>query len=236
MGVFLRPNLNLIRQRKVAIMNLFKLAIELEKHLREKGVEFTEEGYPIFTEDMLLKDMPEGVCPISQTYYVKDKSKYLLVSFSNDENIYKKLMSLQNDVDVYLQYKGFGGFDLSPRINWDVNLQKFNLLLSKLADAFLAVNGVKLMPNFRTGCLDTFGVLSIYPPNTWYSVGALGCGRGRIKINEMYLRTKLVVANPDMLIYYGKLKPEYAQILEEYGVHYKVFTDFQRLSRRKEVA
>lgn len=217
-------------------MNLFKLAIELEKHLREKGVEFTEEGYPIFTEDMLLKDMPEGVCPISQTYYVKDKSKYLLVSFSNDENIYKKLMSLQNDVDVYLQYKGFGGFDLSPRINWDVNLQKFNLLLSKLADAFLAVNGVKLMPNFRTGCLDTFGVLSIYPPNTWYSVGALGCGRGRIKINEMYLRTKLVVANPDMLIYYGKLKPEYAQILEEYGVHYKVFTDFQRLSRRKEVA
>ena len=52
----------------------------------------------------------------------------------------------------------------------------------------------------------------------------------------MYLRTKLVVTNPDMLIYYGKLKPEYAQILEDYGVNYKVFTDFQRLSRRKEVA
>ena len=217
-------------------MNLFKLAIELEEYLRKRGVEFTEEGYPIFTEDMLLKDMPEGVCPIGQTYYVKDRSKYLLVSFSNDENIYKKLISLQNDVDEYLQYKGFGGFDLSPRINWDVNLQKFNLLLSKLADAFLAVNGVKLTPNFRAGCLDTFEVLSIYPPNTWYSVGALGCGRGRIKINEMYLRAKLVVTNPDMLIYYGKLKPEYAQILEEYGVHYKVFTDFQRLSRRKEVA
>ena len=217
-------------------MNLFKLAIELEEYLRERGVEFTEEGYPVFTEDMLLKEMPEGVCPIGQTYYVKDRSKYLLVSFSNDENIYKKLISLQNDVDDYLQYKGFGGFDLSPRINWDVNLQKFNLLLSKLADAFLAVNGVKLMPNFRTGCLDTFEVLSIYPPNTWYSVGALGCGRGRIKINEMYLRTKLVVTNPDMLIYYGKLKPEYAQILEDYGVDYKVFTDFQRLSRRKEVA
>ncbi|WP_155895234.1 hypothetical protein [Lachnospira multipara] len=33
----------------------------------------------------------------------------------------------------------------------------------------------------------------------------------------------------------GKLKPEYAHILDEYGVQYKVFTDFQRLSRRKEV-
>lgn len=51
----------------------------------------------------------------------------------------------------------------------------------------------------------------------------------------MYLRTKLIVTNPNMFIYYGKLKPEYAHILDEYGVQYKVFTDFQRLSRRKEV-
>lgn len=217
-------------------MNLIKLAAELQEYLVEKNVKFTDEGYPIFTEDMLLKEIPEGVCPIGQTYYVKDKSRYLLVSFSNDENIYKKLKSLKNDVDDYLQYKGFGGFDLSPRINWDVNLQRFNLLLSKLADAFLAVNGVKLLPNFRTGCLETFDVLSIYPSNTWYSVGTLGCGRGKIKINSMYLRTKLLVTNPDMLIFYGKLKPEYAQILEEYGIAYKVFTDFQRISRKKEVA
>lgn len=162
--------------------------------------------------------------------------EYLLVAFSNDENIYKRLKTLREDLGKYLQYKGFGGFDLSPRIQWDVNLQRFNLLLNKLADAFLAVNGVKLLPNFRTGCLDTFDVLAIYPPNTWYSVGLLGCSRGRVKINSMYLRTKLLVTNPDMLIFYGKLKPEYAYILDEYGVKYKVFTDFQRLSRRKEIA
>ena len=217
-------------------MNLFKLANDLQEYLLAKGVNFSKEGYPIFTEDMLLKEIPQGVCPIGQTYYVKDKRNYLLVSFSNDENIYKKLNTLMNDVDEYLQYWGFGGFDLSPRINWDINLQKFNLLLSKLADAFLAINGVKLMPNFRTGCLDTIDVLSIYPQHTWYSVGALGCGRGRIKINEMYLRTKLLVSDPDMLIYYGKLKTEYAEILNDFGVPYKVFTDFQRLSRGKGVA
>ena len=38
-------------------MNLFKLAEKLNIYLLEKGVEFTEEGYPIFTEDMLLKEM-----------------------------------------------------------------------------------------------------------------------------------------------------------------------------------
>lgn len=217
-------------------MNLFKLAEKLNIYLLEKGVEFTEEGYPIFTEDMLLKEIPKGVCPIGYTYIAKEKSEYLLVTFSDDKNIYKKLMSLQDDIDKYLMYKGFGGFDLSPRINWDLNLQKFNLLLSKLADAYLAINGVKIMPNFRTGCFETFDVLSIYPPNTWYSVGALGCGKGRIKINKLYLRTKLLCTNPGMLLYYGKLKKEYSDIIEEFGVPYKVFTDHQRISRNKEVA
>ena len=217
-------------------MNLINLALELHDYLEKHGMEFTEEGYPIFKEDMLLKQVPEGVCPICQTYYVKNKKGYLLVSFSNDKNIYKKLLTLFKDIEWYKQFLGFGGFDLSPRINWDIHLQKFNLLLSKLADAVLAVNGVKIMPNFRAGCLKTFNIYDIYPQNTWFAVGALGCGKGRIKINEMYLRTKLILTNPDMLIYYGKLKPEYIRILEEYGVTYKVFTDFQRVSRGKEVA
>uniref|UniRef100_I5AT24 Uncharacterized protein n=1 Tax=Eubacterium cellulosolvens (strain ATCC 43171 / JCM 9499 / 6) TaxID=633697 RepID=I5AT24_EUBC6 len=217
-------------------MHLIRLAEELEDYVRDKGVEFTEDGYPIFTEEMLLKEMPEGLCPIGNTYYVKDKSKYLLVSFCNDEIIYKKLFSLKNNIDSYREYMGFGGFDLSPRINADVNMQRFNLLLNKLADAYLALNGVKIMPNFRTGCNETFGVLSVYPKNSWYCVGALGCGKGRIKINDFYLRQKLIITNPDMLIYYGKVKPEYASVIEEFGVHYKVFADFQRVSRGKKVA
>jgi hypothetical protein len=160
----------------------------------------------------------------------------LLVSFSNDENIYKRLLSLKEDVSIYKRYLGFGGFDLSPRINWDINLQKFNIVLNMMANVFLALNGVKIMPNFRTGCLDTMEILQCYPKNTWFTVGTLGCAQGRIKINEMYLRTKLILTNPDMLIYYGKLKPEYRKILEEFGVGYKVFADFQRVSRGKEAA
>ena len=217
-------------------MDLFRLANELYTYLIAAGVEFTDEGYPVFTDDMLLREMPEQVLPIRQTYAAKDKKKVLLVSFSNDKNIYKKFLSLKDDISFYKQFLGFGGFDLSPRINWDIKLQKFNIVLNLMGNAFLAVNGVKIMPNFRTGCLETMSVLSCYPPNAWFTVGALGCASGHVKINKMYLRTKLLLTNPDMLLYYGKLKTEYSEILEEYGVPYKVFLDFQRDSRSKKGA
>lgn len=217
-------------------MDLFNLANDLYVYLKDKGINFTVEGYPIITEDMILKEMPDEVCRIGKTNLVKSKNRALLVSFGNDEEVYKWLFSLNKMVDYAGEYLAFGGFDLSPRINWDMNLQKFNILLNRLADAFLAVNGIKLMPNFRTGCLDTIGVLDSYPKHAWYAVGALGCARGNIKINQMYLGTKILIANPDMLIYYGKLRNEYVEILDGFGIPYKVFPDYQRMSRGKEVA
>lgn len=129
-------------------MNLFKLAEKLNIYLLEKGVEFTEEGYPIFTEDMLLKEIPKGVCPIGYTYIAKEKSEYLLVTFSDDKNIYKKLMSLQDDIDKYLMYKGFGCIfrlngTASPRQRKGCPLQTGSLLLanSGYACSFHSVQG-----------------------------------------------------------------------------------------------
>ena len=223
------------RKDSLAIMKIIKFAEELYQELVDSGIEFSEEGYPIITEDMLLKELPEQILPFGQTYAAKDKSKTLLVSFCNDEIVYKKLLSLKNDVSEYQKYLGFGGFDLSPRINWDIHLQRFNIALNMMADVYLAIHGVKLMPNFRTGCLSTMNVLLHYPRNTWFTVGALGCARGRVKLNTLYLCTKLLLCNPDMLVYYGKLKAEYATILDDYGVDYVVYPDFQRVSRRKEV-
>jgi hypothetical protein len=216
-------------------MDLINIANNLYQYLLANGITFTNEGYPIISKEMLLRDMPEYIIPLGQTYAAKDKSKTLLVSFFNDTVIYKSLLSLTKDIPKYKEYLGFGGFDLSPRINWDINLQKFNILINKLADAYLAVNGVKIMPNFRTGSLNTFDVLSTYPANSWFTVGALGCSNGHYSLNELYLREKIIITNPNMLLYYGKLLPIYQNIIDEFGIDYKVFPDFQRVSR-KEVA
>ena len=214
-------------------INLFEFCEKLKLELESYGVEFSDDGYPIFTEDMLLKKMPQYVTPIGHTYGALDKSKTLLVLFSNDENIYKRLENLNKDIPKYKEYLGVAGFDLSPRINWDIKLQKFNILINMMVGAYLAVHGVKIMPNFRIGCLETVDVLTHYPKHSWFAVGALGCAKGHVKLNKMYLSTKIIITNPDMLIYYGILRPEYENILKEMNIPYRVFADFQRVSRER---
>ncbi len=214
-------------------MDLIELAQDLYDYLVQHNVQFTDDGYPIFTDNMLLREIPEEVLPYDFKFAAKNKKKTILVTYANDEHVYKRLLSLKQDIDVYRQYMGVAGFDLSPRISWDLNLQKFNILLNMMADVYLALNGIKIMPNFRTGSLKTMDILQCYPKNCWFMVGSLGCAKGHVQINEMYLRTKIILTNPDMLIYYGILKSEYKQILEETGINYKVFEDFQSKSRRK---
>ena len=216
-------------------MKLFELANNLTNYLKAEGILFTENGYPIFTEDMLLKEIPEQILPFRQAYASKDKSRTLLVSFSKNEDIYPRLFSLDKDIPKYKQFLGVGGFDLSPRINWPIELQRFNLLLSRLADAYLAIHGIKIMPNFRTGNFETFDVLQTYPTDCCYVVGSLGCAKGNVEVNKIYLRTKLILTNPHMLIYYGKLHEEYIKILNEFLIPYRRFPDFQSVSRGKEI-
>lgn len=58
-------------------INLFEFAADLQNELKNSGIVFSDDGYPIFTEDMLLKEEPTYVLPIGQTYAVIDKSKTL---------------------------------------------------------------------------------------------------------------------------------------------------------------
>ena len=212
-------------------MDLTHLALKLYAYLKQKGINFNDEGYPIFSREMLLNDAPKYVLPIGHTS-VKDKKNALLVFFSNDQNIYKRLLRLEQDLSFYKQFYGVSGFDLSPRINWNVRLQKFNILLSMMATAYLAVNGIKVMPNFRTGCIQTLPVLNCYPANSTYIAGTIGCSRGYIDINEMHLRFKLILSNPRQLIFYGTLKEQYSKLLKEFGIKHKCYLDFNRYSRK----
>lgn len=106
------------------------------------------------------------------------------------------------------------------------------LYLNKLLDAYVALNGVKVLPNFRiAGELSSLNVLRIYPPNSWFAVGTLGCDRNEV-LNSTLLRYKLIFARPALLIIYGKLKDVYRQILEDFGVKYIVFEDYHSRCRK----
>ena len=213
-------------------MDLFALADKLFNYLSSRGICFTEDGYPIFPEDILLQDIPQEVIPVRQRYAVKEKGTTVLCLFDRDEYLYRRLLHLEDDIGLYRQYMGVGGFDLSPRVGWNITRQRFNILLNQMAAVYLGLQGIKILPNFRTGDIRTFKSLNAYPPGQIFLVGSLGCARGYLHLNEMYLRTKCMITRPKMLLYYGVLRREYRAILEEIGTPYQIYEDFRKRSYR----
>lgn len=126
---------------------------------------------------------------------------------------------------------GVCGFDLSPNIAWPVEQQLFNILLSQLYTAYLAVNGVKVIPNWRIGNLNTLKALNSYPRGIQFAAGALGSCRMEKSFGIPYMKAKIMVSNPSRLLIYGKLAYEYSRELREAGISYVQYDDV--MSKRR---
>lgn len=218
-------------------MNLFKIAENLQKSLSNAGIKFTGDGYPILPKEMILQEYPDEMVPFEHRNACKNPQKTVLTHFANDESLYRRLRHLDEDIKIFKPYMGATGFDLSPRLDWNTEQQKFNLLMNQMVNAYRAIHGVKILPNFRIGDMTTISALDSFPQNGIYAVGTLGCSKGYAFINSTYLRAKLLYKRPDGLLIYGKLMPQYRAILDEFGIPYRVYEDFRSACfHRKEVA
>lgn len=217
--------------------NLLKLSDKLYTYLLDNGIRFNEYGYPIVPRYMFLNEYPEEIIPFfCRNQATHPKNRTVLCSYSNDNRIYPRLSKIHEDIEIYREYMGICGFDLSPRINWDIDLQKFNILLSQMATVYLGLHGIKFFPNFRVGSWETINALSSYPHNSVFSVGTLGCAKGLTNFNIAYMKAKMYYALPKSLLIYGSLKSDYQTVLNEMNVEYKIYTDFQKTSRKRKKA
>jgi len=179
---------------------------------------------------VILEGPPTLIEPIQRIRCCKKPNENLLSSFSDDLFIKRRLQRIFEEINLYGLFKGFGGFDLSPRIRWTFQQQKFNIWLSQLATAFVALSGQKIIPNFRIGNLQTLFALESYPKNIPYVVGTLGCSKKMRPLHEFIFKTKLLIARPSHLTIYGPLRTEYEKLMLEQGVEYNVVTDFRTRS------
>ncbi len=200
---------------------------KLYNQVKEYGIKFNKYNYPIFPEEFILREIPEDILPYEHRKAAKNKQKTIVCFFAEDEQLYKNFKNLETVAENCSEYMGIAGFDLSPCVYWDIKQQKLNILLSQLVTLRIAISGVKILPNFRIGDLNTIQALSSYPNNTIYSVGSLGCSKRVSKFNPIQFRAKLIYARPQGLIYYGKLLEPYQIMLDELGIKYKVFADFR---------
>lgn len=98
-----------------------------------------------------------------------------------------------------------------------------------MATVYLALHGIKIIPNFRIGSLEeTISSLEVYPPSSPFAVGALGCYKRKITMeNLLYLKIKLLCTCPSIIYIYGKLEQPVLEMIDDFGVPYKIFPDFK---------
>ena len=102
--------------------DLYKIAEYLYEYLIRHGIRFNNHGYPVIPEKYILKDEPEAIFPYTHRLACDDKSKTVICHFENDERLYPRLDTLKEDVEKLKGFMGVGGFDLSPRREFDRSL------------------------------------------------------------------------------------------------------------------
>lgn len=214
-------------------INLIEIADELFIELKRCGVSFTEDGFPLFTRDMLLDDIPEDIIPYKKIKSTTGKADKVICFFQEDELLYPRLISLEHDIPLFREYLGVCGLDLSPNIFRPIEQQFFNILLNQLYTAYLAVNGIKIIPNWSIGDLRTLKVFNSYPRGIQFVVGTLGAVRNNKTLALHYAKAKVIVSSPSRLLIYGKLSSGYAQELNELGIPYIQYDDV--MSKRNAV-
>ncbi|MBR0032807.1 MAG: DUF4417 domain-containing protein [Treponema sp.] len=221
--------------RKIPI-NVYDIASWLYHELSQNDIQFNYEGYPVFKPEFILWQKPKYILPFNHRNAAPVKSETALCFYMNDKLLYKRLSNLKNDLSLFSGYLGICGFDLSPRMGWDEDLQKFNILLSQMATIWLALHGIRIIPNFRTGSFTTFSSLNAYYKNMPVAIGALGCWKKKLSLNDLlYFKLKIFQCNPQFILIYGMIEDELIEMIEESGIEYQVYPDFRSTCRRREV-
>lgn len=205
------------------------------KYLRERGVSFTDSGFPIFKEKWFTTEKPKAIITFDKRNKISLKRKEISICFfEDDERLYPRFDKVFEEIPMLKNYHSVCMMDISISPLMDVRLQNTNLLLNMLYICILAVNGIKILPSIRTGEIETINILNDSICNAPYWVmGALGTQK-KMQESQYYFeylfRTKCLKIRPKHILIYGKPSKSTENILLEYNIDYTVYVDFRTQS------
>ena len=214
------------------LLDLIKMSDKYISYLKDNNFKFDKNGFPIFTENMFLKELPDQIVPYSNrnSKLVKNKKKTLLCSFTSDVRIYPRFKNIFDEIDIYKQYLGVATPDITVTEDMDIEWQQSIILLNQLFAAVLAVNGIKIVLNTRIGSIQNIRLFKHYPKNAICISGFLGCAKDN-KYNYNYL-SKILYLLPSTLLIYGKKDKNTNIKLDTMGINYKYYIDFHSICKK----
>ena len=112
----------------------------------------------------------------------------------------------------------------------DQEWQDFIMLLNQLFMTVLAVNGIKIVANLRTGNFETHDKLRGIPSKIMWAAGFLGCERDRP--HDMRFISTVMAKRPSVLLIYGKEDKSALEKLAMMGVRYFIYPDYHKISKK----
>jgi hypothetical protein len=217
-----------------SIADLLDVISLMYQYLHGK-IEFSNDGWPLFKKEHFLKVWPDLVVTYRDRncVLVKDKKKTLLCFFTADCRIYPRFVKVFQEVNIYKEYLGVVEPDITVTQDMDVELQKVIMLANQLFIAVLAVNGVKIVLNTRSGDKDTLSCFRYIPRGVVCASGFLGCEKSNDYWEAATYTDKVLGLMPDKLIIYGKQDRLIDEQLSVVGISYRYYEDFHTLSKRR---
>ncbi len=219
------------------INNLIDIVNTTDKLLSylDGKIEFSEDGFPVFTQEMFLNEEPDLIVPYYNRHHkvVKNPGKTVICFFGSDESLYRRLENVFDDMEEYRLFQGVIGLDITVTADMDVEWQDAIMLLNQLFLAVLATNGIKIVMNARIGGSESVKNLMKFPKNILWATSFLGCDKLTTETDFSFI-SKMLGLLPSKLLIYGKHDNIAEGQLSVMGIPYRTYTDFHRLS--KEVA
>lgn len=208
-------------------------------YLLKHGVKFKNNGFPVFKQEWLITNKPSLIAPFNKRmYYHQDKKRISICFFQKDEYLYPRLDKVFEEIDLFKNYHSVCMMDISISPLMLDEVQKMNLLINLLYICVLAVNGIKVIPSFRTANFETINLLKDSVGNSKYWItGAVGTQK--IRRNSFYeylFREKCLLIMPEYLLIFGKPNETTISTLNTYGIDFSnIYKDFRDLSYKLEI-
>lgn len=194
-------------KRLIEAKNDLEMADWLESNLRGCGIDFDENDFPCFRRGFFSEDPPTDIVPFGRRHDF-DPMTTALCFYSDDRELYRRIRHLEEDIDAYREFASVMPCDLSVSPLMPIELQRFHLHFNALVNAFLAVNGVKIVAPTRWGSFSNLPLFRCYRESNVFSVGALGtlknCGAVK-RMEADFVTAFCSMYHPQIILSYGKM-------------------------------
>lgn len=213
------------------LLDFFQITDKYLTYLSDK-IEFSNDGFPIFTREMFSEEEPEMIIPYYNRHnkLVKDPSKTVICFFSADSSLYLRLEKVFDEIDEYKHFQGVIGLDVTVTADMDPEWQNAIMLLNQLFLAVLACNRIKIVMNARVGSPETVMNFCNIPKNVVYATSFLGCDK-LLSNSDFGFISKVLRIMPSKLLIYGKHDKIAEQQLSIMGINFRVYPDLHRLCK-----